>query len=105
MRAQAKKMEKTLIEDGFTESIAKELHDGWEKKKSITPTISTGPINDLYETAIKAGALGGKLLGAGGGGFLLFYCDEEKQQAVRDAINKWELDFNISIYGSRGCLF
>jgi len=105
MCAQAKKMETSLIEDGFTESIAKELHDGWEKKKSITSTISTGPINDLYETAIKAGALGGKLLGAGGGGFLLFYCDEEKQQNVRDAINKWELDFNVSLYGSRVVYF
>lgn len=105
MCKQAQKMEGILRNEGFNDKMAQELHQGWLKKKSITPAISTGAINDIYETAIKAGALGGKLLGAGGGGFFLFYCDEEKQQAVRDAVKIKEMDFNIFQYGSRVVYF
>ncbi len=62
------------------------LDTTWKLKKDTGCSISTGSIDRLYERGIKAGALGGKLLGAGGGGFLLFYVQSEKQEAVKEAM-------------------
>lgn len=58
----------------------------WALKRRIGTAVSTDSIDDLYARGIEAGALGGKLLGAGGGGFLLFYVQREKQKAVREAM-------------------
>ena len=58
----------------------------WRLKKGTGSAISTGSIDELYEKGLSAGALGGKLLGAGGGGFLVFYVQPEKQSAVREAM-------------------
>lgn len=58
----------------------------WRLKRQTGSHISTGTIDELYEQGLKAGALGGKLLGAGGGGFLLFYVQPEKQAAVREVM-------------------
>jgi D-glycero-alpha-D-manno-heptose-7-phosphate kinase len=59
-------------------------------------------IDEYYEDAMKAGAIGGKLLGAGGGGFLLFYVKPENQQRVRDALSDLkEFDFNFEFEGSK----
>lgn len=58
----------------------------WKLKRQTGAAVSTDSIDNLYEKGIKAGALGGKLLGAGGGGFLIFYVQPEKQEAVRRAI-------------------
>ena len=63
------------------------LHHTWELKRGIHAGISTDSIDAMYQKAREAGALGGKLLGAGGGGFLLFYVQRERQQAVRDALS------------------
>jgi D-glycero-alpha-D-manno-heptose-7-phosphate kinase len=60
----------------------------WSLKRGISSGISTGTIDEQYGSAMKAGALGGKLLGAGGGGFLLFYVPIEKQAAVREALKE-----------------
>jgi D-glycero-alpha-D-manno-heptose-7-phosphate kinase len=60
----------------------------WKLKRGIGAKVSDGSIDELYNIAIKAGALGGKLLGAGGGGFLLFYCEKEKQKNLIEALNK-----------------
>lgn len=62
------------------------LDHTWRLKRQTGSKISTGSIDELYEKGIKAGALGGKLLGAGGGGFLLFYVEPEKQSMVREAL-------------------
>lgn len=62
------------------------LHQSWMLKKQTGSKISTGSIDELYQKAMEAGALGGKLLGAGGGGFLLFYVQEERQEAVSRAM-------------------
>lgn len=62
------------------------LNHTWNLKRGITDSISTDSIDGLYNKAIKAGALGGKLLGAGGGGFLLFYVEEDKQKSVKEAL-------------------
>lgn len=58
----------------------------WKLKKGTGSSISTGSIDKLYEKGMTAGALGGKLLGAGGGGFLIFYVQPEKQEAVKEAM-------------------
>lgn len=105
MRNQAQTLCEDLKENGFTAQFAKTLDAGWQKKKSLTAGISSGDIDEMYEKAIKAGALGGKLLGAGGGGFILLYCDEVHQPAVRQAIGLRELDFRISDLGSRVVYF
>jgi len=62
------------------------LHEAWQIKRGITDRISNSAIDTLYERAVAAGALGGKLLGAGGGGFLLFYAPEERHPAIRAAL-------------------
>lgn len=62
------------------------LDTTWRLKKGTGSSISTNGIDELYEKGIAAGALGGKLLGAGGGGFLVFYVQTEKQKAVREAM-------------------
>ena len=58
----------------------------WNLKRGISSGISTGSIDEQYDKAKKAGAIGGKLLGAGGGGFLLFYVPKEKQECVKEAL-------------------
>lgn len=60
----------------------------WKLKRQTSTAISTDSINELYIRGIKAGALGGKLLGAGGGGFLIFYVQPEKQESVKKAMNE-----------------
>ena len=62
------------------------LDHTWKLKRQTGSKISTNSIDELYEKGIKAGALGGKLLGAGGGGFLVFYVTPDKQIAVREAM-------------------
>lgn len=64
------------------------LDTTWKLKRGTGAKVSNGSIDELYATAIKAGALGGKLLGAGGGGFLLFYCEKEKQEILKKAMEK-----------------
>ena len=68
--------------------FGKLLDKSWKLKKQTGNKISTCDIDKYYEKAIKAGALGGKLLGAGGGGFLLFYVPKAKQKQVKEALNK-----------------
>jgi D-glycero-alpha-D-manno-heptose-7-phosphate kinase len=62
------------------------LHESWKLKRSLTDKISTSQIDDIYETARKAGAIGGKLLGAGGGGFMVLFAEPDKQKKVKDSL-------------------
>ncbi|MBP3336277.1 MAG: kinase [Ruminiclostridium sp.] len=64
------------------------LDHTWKLKRGITTRISTNSLDEIYEKAMSAGALGGKLLGAGGGGFFVFYVEPEKRQAVMQALDK-----------------
>ncbi len=66
------------------------LHEGWMLKKKINPGISDPEIDGFYERALRAGAVGGKLLGAGGGGFLLLYCEGENRRKVREVLCQLE---------------
>src|SRR5271170_3232502 len=64
------------------------LHEGWQIKRTLTQKISNASIDEIYEAGLGAGALGGKLLGAGGGGFMLFFVPPEKRQALRERLKK-----------------
>lgn len=64
------------------------LHSAWESKKSLSPKISNDTIDEMYEAARKSGALGGKITGAGGGGYMLLYCQFEKKHKVAEALRK-----------------
>ena len=71
--------------------FGKLLNDGWEAKKKFTAEISNQRIDDIYDSAIKNGATGGKLTGAGGGGHLLFYCDPTKKKGLIEKMNSFGL--------------
>ena len=78
------------------------LHQSWELKKRLAGTISNGRINEMYETAREAGAIGGKIAGAGGGGFLLLYVPWEHQNKVRVKLNGLqELPFRLEADGTK----
>jgi D-glycero-alpha-D-manno-heptose-7-phosphate kinase len=78
------------------------LHESWRLKKSLAGSISNGAINDLYELARRNGAIGGKITGAGGGGFLLLYVPYEKQPFVRKALcGLRELPFRLESDGTK----
>jgi D-glycero-alpha-D-manno-heptose-7-phosphate kinase len=65
------------------------LHWSWESKKNLSPRISNAAIDEMYETARNAGAIGGKITGAGGGGYMLLYCEFEKKHKVVEAMRKF----------------
>jgi D-glycero-alpha-D-manno-heptose-7-phosphate kinase len=64
------------------------LHESWQIKRSLTQQISNANIDEIYEAGLSAGALGGKLLGAGGGGFMLFFVPPERREALRMRLKK-----------------
>jgi len=64
------------------------LNESWQIKRTLTQKISNANIDEIYEAGLSAGALGGKLLGAGGGGFMLFFVPPEKQEALRARLKK-----------------
>jgi D-glycero-alpha-D-manno-heptose-7-phosphate kinase len=89
-----------LAED--VDCIGRLLHESWKLKKQLASQISNGDIDEIYEAARRAGATGGKITGAGGGGFLLLYCPHERQEAVRAALQPLqELPFRMEIDGSK----
>ena len=71
-----------LIDTDLTD-FGKLLHENWMIKRKLTDKISNSTIDDIYERGLKAGALGGKILGAGGGGFMLFFVEPEMQSRVK----------------------
>lgn len=90
------------LENNNLDDFGRILHEGWLLKKSLTSGISTGVVDEMYNKGIEAGALGGKLLGAGGAGFILFYCPKEKQYEFRERMgNVSELSFGFDNYGSK----
>ncbi len=75
------------LRSGDLDSFGSLLDEGWQAKKRISGKISNPRIDHLYDLARRHGALGGKIAGAGGGGFLLLYCELEQQQAVRSVLH------------------
>ena len=90
------------LDAGQVDAIGELLHESWQLKKQLATSISNPTIDRLYETGIAAGAMGGKVTGAGGGGFLLFYCRPEKQDHLRAALHELhELPFRLEANGSK----
>ncbi len=99
----AKEMKKSL-ENNDLSDIGKMLDEGWQKKKELAKGIVNPTIDKMYNIAMENGASGGKLLGAGGGGFLLFYCEKDKQKRLLDKMKlkqfpiKFEHDGTSVVY-------
>lgn len=92
---------KDVLERNSIDDFGRILHEGWMLKQTISGGISNHEISLLYEKGIKAGALGGKLLGAGGSGFLLFYCPQDRQAVFRKKMEGlYELPFRFESTGS-----
>jgi D-glycero-alpha-D-manno-heptose-7-phosphate kinase len=90
------------LQSGNVDAMGELLHEGWRLKKQLASRISNDSIDEMYTAARQAGAIGGKITGAGGGGFLLLYCPHEKQDAVRDALKGLqELPFRLEHDGSK----
>ena len=88
--------------NNYIDDFGRLLHETWLLKRSLTEKISNVFIDDIYSKGIKAGALGGKLLGAGGGGFMLFYCDYEKLPYLKKRLQKLlHVHFNFESSGSQ----
>jgi D-glycero-alpha-D-manno-heptose-7-phosphate kinase len=93
---------KSSLENNNIDDFGRYLHEGWLMKKSLSSGISNGYIDEIYKKGLKAGALGGKLLGAGGAGFFLFYCPAEKQDFFRKSMQDMnEMQFCFDSCGSK----
>lgn len=88
------------LEDGRTNDIGWMMHEAWKRKKKLS-TVSDAEIDDIYERAVKAGALGGKVCGAGGGGFMIFVAKPECQRGIEEAIGLRRVRFEIADQGSQ----
>lgn len=93
---------KSSLLAGEMDCLGELLHRGWLLKREMATNVSNPYLDNLYETAYRAGALGGKITGAGGGGYLLLYCPQDKQDDVRCALHGLtELAFNFERDGSK----
>jgi D-glycero-alpha-D-manno-heptose-7-phosphate kinase len=103
MRAHAIRLEAMMFNGGIdTTEFGSVLHESWSMKRDISTRISTSAIDQWYELARSAGAEGGKLCGAGGGGFLMLIVKPENQPAVRRALSSLsELKIRPEVHGSR----
>jgi len=93
---------KVALEDGNLEIFAELMNEHWEYKKSRSVGMSNNKINDWYEVGVKNGALGGKIVGAGGGGFLMFYADDKnKLRRAMKGEGLEELRFGFDFDGTK----
>lgn len=93
---------KSELQNGNLDAFGSLFHQTWELKKRMAGQISNGTIDEIYNAARKAGAIGGKITGAGGGGFILLCAPHEKHQAIRKALNGLqELPFRLESDGSK----
>ena len=95
----AREMKESLEKNDISE-FGRILNEGWHLKKQLASSISGQAIDAMYEKAMKSGAAGGKLLGAGGGGFLLFYCEKEKQAVLEAALELKRFDVRFEYDGT-----
>lgn len=102
MRDSALELVHALTAGGNADLVGHALRESWELKRSLHARVSNADIDRVYESALRAGALGGKILGAGGGGFLLLYAPEEEHPRVRESLRGLrELPFKFDSEGSR----
>lgn len=86
LKKQAFQMKECLLR-GQVDGIGDILNFGWTSKKNLTEKVSNSNLDEIYETAIKSGATGGKISGAGGGGFMIFYCPENTRYHVMEKLS------------------
>ena len=102
VKAEAFRVKKALLQDDLA-TLGDALNTSWINKKKMAEGISNEFIDNIYETAMAAGATGGKISGAGGGGFMFFYCPGNTRYAVEEALSKLEIgeiyDFEFSKEG------
>ena len=106
MKAQVAEVEAALTDGNGSKSsmnkVGRLMQAGWDWKKQMAGRISSAEIDALYESALDAGATGGKIAGAGGGGFLLLYCPPDRQLAVREVLTEMkELSFSLERDGTK----
>lgn len=92
VKRQALDMKDALL-TGRMDRVGELLHEGFEAKKRMARSISNPMIEEIYRTALEAGALGGKVLGAGGGGFMAFYCPDIRRYRVMKSLEKFAGSF------------
>ena len=93
---------RAMLEAGNFDDFGRLLDESWKLKKSLASKISSREIDEIYSRARKTGALGGKITGAGGGGFLLLYCPRERQYALREELSSLvELPFHLENDGTK----
>ncbi len=93
---------KAALERGDLQEFGELLHQSWLTKRELSKGVTNPFIDECYSTALEHGAVGGKITGAGGGGFMLVYCPEERQAAVTEALENLELqrrDFAFDMEG------
>lgn len=88
LKAQAIRMKEALLQ-GSLKEIGEILDYGWQNKKQMAASITNPLIDEIYEAALKAGANGGKISGAGGGGFMIFYCPNNSRYKVIEALKEF----------------
>ncbi len=88
MHAMVDDAQKILSGTGSLQDFGRLLHESWELKRTLSSKIAPAFVNDIYAAALRAGALGGKLLGAGGGGFMLLFVEPVRRAAVIKALDK-----------------
>jgi D-glycero-alpha-D-manno-heptose-7-phosphate kinase len=102
MKNLAGRMKYALENHGSTTQVGELLHEGWMLKKTLASGISATQIDEWYERARRAGASGGKILGAGGGGFLMVVCEPAKQEMVRQELSELRaIPIAMESFGSR----
>jgi D-glycero-alpha-D-manno-heptose-7-phosphate kinase len=93
---------KAELQENNLDAFGEIIHENWLLKRSLTPQISTSRIDDWYQRARKAGATGGKLLGAGSGGFLMFFAPQERHPAIASALGELRrIDMRFEPQGSK----
>jgi D-glycero-alpha-D-manno-heptose-7-phosphate kinase len=92
--------------ENVVSALGKLMHEGWMLKRELAEGVTTPAIDDIYNAGLEAGALSGKLLGAGGGGFMLFLVEPDKQKAVREKLKDLiHVNFEIDTGGSKIVVF
>lgn len=91
---------KSSLEDNELSDFGKILNESWIKKRELARGVASPRIDELYACAMKNGASGGKLLGAGGGGFFLFYCEKYKQRRLEEALGLKRFHFKFEQDGA-----
>ena len=104
-----------LVDDALSAIVSPEpkikdfgklMHEGWRLKKKAGPGVSTRLVDEAYEVAQSKGALGGKLLGAGGGGFLLLFAEPSFHEQIITALSRFtHVPFNFEYEGSKIALY